>query len=358
MKAAVCYVFGKPLLIEDVTLDAPQAGEVRVRIAATGICHSDLHLVAGEWGGTTPVIAGHESSGTVLEVGEGVTAYRAGERVLVTLVRSCGRCFYCTQGLPHRCETIFPLDREPRLRNTKGERIRHGLRTASFAEEVVVHESQLVKIPDDLAMDVAALLACGVITGAGAVLNTAQLKAGSSVVVIGTGGVGLNSVQAARIAGAYPIIAVDVLDNKLEIAHQFGATHSVNPRTHDAIAFVKELTAGRGADYVFVTVGNAKASEQAFAMLRPRGLQVIVGIPETGATASFPVSQLVQERMVTGSTMGSTRLSIDVPRLIALYRNKQLLLDELITQRLPLEQINEAIQHTHMGNAIRNVIVF
>ena len=358
MKAAVCYEFGKLLVIEEVTLDAPKANEVRVKIAATGICHSDLHLIGGEWGGTVPVIAGHESAGVVLEAGPGVTQFLPGDRVLVTLIRSCGRCFYCMQGMPHRCETVFPLDRESRLHDKSGVALRQGIRTASFAEEVVVHESQLVKFGDDIPMDVAALMACGVITGVGAVLNTAQIKAGSSVVVIGTGGVGLNSVQAARIAGAYPIIAIDLLDNKLETAHQFGATHSVNPRTQDPIAFVKSLTGGRGADYVFVTVGNAKASEQAFAMLRRRGLQVIVGIPEAGVTASFPVGAFVEERTITGSTMGSTRLSVDVPRLFDLYRNKQLLLDELISRRIPLEQINEAIAHTHSGAAIRNVIMF
>jgi Zn-dependent alcohol dehydrogenase len=353
MKAAICYEHGKPLVVEDVTLDPPQAGEVRVKIAATGICHSDLHAISGEWSGTVPFVAGHESSGTVLEAGEGVSAYR----VIVTLIRSCGNCFYCRQGFPFRCETVFPLDRQSRLRNARGESLRQGLRTASFAEETVVHESQIVPMPDDLPFDVAALLACGVITGAGAVLNTAQIKAGSSVVVIGRGGVGLNSVQAARIAGAYPIIAVDLLDNKLETSHQFGATHSVNPKSADAVAFVRGLTAGRGADYVFVTVGAAKASEQAFAMLRPRGLQVIVGIPESRATASLPVGQFVQERTVTGSTMGSTRLGIDVPRLINLYRNKQLLLDELITARYPLAQINAAVAHTARGDALRNLIV-
>lgn len=358
MKAAVCYAFGKPLVIEEVTLDPPQSGEVRVKIAATGVCHSDLHVIAGEWGNKLPLIAGHESAGTVLEVGRDVTAFKPGDRVLVTLIRSCGKCFYCAQGFPHRCETVFRLDKAPCLHNSKGATIRQGLRTGSFAEEVVVHESQLLKLPDDVAMDVAALLACGVITGTGAVFNTARVQAGSSVVVIGAGGVGLNSIQAARIAGANPIIAIDLLDSKLKIAQQFGATHSVNPKNKDALAFVKGLTTGRGADYVFVTVGNAKASEQGFAMLRTRGLQVIVGIPEAGATAALSVEALVQERMVTGSMMGSTRLQIDVPRLIALYRSKQLLLDELITQRLPLEKINDAIQHTHSGNAIRNVIVF
>jgi S-(hydroxymethyl)glutathione dehydrogenase / alcohol dehydrogenase len=358
MKAAVCYDFGKPLVVEEVTLDAPQEGEVRVKIAATGICHSDLHLIAGEWGGPTPVVAGHESAGTVLEVGPAVTRYKAGDRVLVTLIRSCGRCFYCEAGHPQRCETLTPLDRSSRLRNAQGVTLRHGLRTASFAEEVVVDASQLVALPADLPLDVAALLACAVITGAGAVLNTAEVKAGRSVVVIGTGGVGLNSIQGARIAGAYPIVAVDLLEAKLESARKFGATHAVNPETDDPVKYVKALTAGRGADYVFVTVGNAKASEQAFAMLRSRGLQVIVGIPAAGSTAAFPVLGLVQERMVTGSTMGSTRLQRDVPALINLYRSKQLLLDELITERFPLARINEAIAHTTTGAALRNIIVF
>jgi len=358
MRAAVCYDFGKPLVVEEVTLDAPQAGEVRVKIAATGICHSDLHLIAGEWGGTTPVVAGHESAGTVLEIGPGVTRYKPADRVLVTLIRSCGRCFYCEAGHPQRCETLTPLDRSSRLHNAHGVSLRHGLRTASFAEEVVVDASQLVALPPDLPMDVAALLACGVITGAGAVLNTAEVKAGSSVVVIGAGGVGLNSIQGARIAGAYPIVAVDLLDAKLETARKFGATHGINPEKDDPVKFVRSLTAGRGADYVFVTVGNAKASEQAFAMLRSRGLQVIVGIPAAGSTAAFPVLGLVQERMVTGSTMGSTRLQRDVPALINLYRSKQLLLDELITERFPLDGINEAIARTAAGTAIRNVIEF
>jgi len=358
MKAAVCYDFGKPLVVEDVVLDPPQEGEVRVKIAATGVCHSDLHLIAGEWGSTTPLVAGHESAGTVLEVGSGVTRYKPDDRVIVTLIRSCGRCFYCEAGHPQRCETLTPLDLSSRLRNAAGVALRHGLRTASFAEEVVVDASQLVALPADLPMDVAALLACGVITGAGAVLNTAEVKAGSSVVVIGAGGVGLNSVQGARIAGAHPIVAVDVLDPKLEVARKFGATHGVNPEKEDPVKFVKALTAGRGADYVFVTVGNARASEQAFAMLRSRGLLVIVGIPAAGSTAAFPVLGLVQERRVTGSTMGSTRLQRDVPALINLYRSKQLLLDELITERFPLARINEAIASTSAGAALRNVIVF
>jgi Zn-dependent alcohol dehydrogenase len=261
-------------------------------------------------------------------------------------------------GHPQRCEATWPIDETPRLRSGAGVPLRHGLRTASFAEEVVVYESQLVRIPDDLPMDAASLLACGVITGAGAVFNTAAVRAGSSVVVIGTGGVGLNSVQAARIAGAHPIVAVDVRDEKLTAARRFGATQTLNPATEDAGAAILELTAGRGADYVFVTVGQVPAVEQGFAWLRPRGLLVIVGIPPTGASATLPVQPLVQERWVTGSTMGSTRLEIDVPRLVGLYRSGRLLLDELVTARYPLERINDAIAHTRSGTALRTVIVF
>ena len=360
MKAAICYEFGHPLVVEDVTLDPPQHGEVHIRIAATGICHSDLHAISGEWGGadTLPFVAGHESSGTVLDVGPGVTRFKPGDRVIVTLIRSCGHCFYCSAGFPTRCETQFALSRENRIHNTRGEPINLRLNTGSFAEEVVVHESQIVKMPDGVSFDVAAPMACAVITGAGAVLNTTPIRAGSSVVVIGTGGVGLNSVQAARIAGAYPIIAIDTLDNKLEIAHQFGATHSANPVTEDAVAMVKQLTAGRGADYVFVTVGNTKASEQGFKMLRTRGTMTVVGIPEAGATIALPSMGFVQERTVTGSMMGSTRLETDIPRLFNLYANGQLLLDQLISKRWTLVQINEAISDTACGNAIRNVIMF
>ena len=243
MRAAICYEFGKPLVVEDVTLDPPQAGEVRVKIVVTGVCHSDLHAIGGEWTDRyqTPLVVGHESAGTVQDVGAGVTQFKPGDRVIVTLIRSCGRCFYCLGGHPQRCDASYAIDRERRLKNARGQGLNLGMKTGSFADAVVVHESQLCLLPDDVSFEIGALLACGVITGAGAVLNTAEVKAGSSVVVIGAGGVGLNSIQAARIAGAYPIVAVDVLDNKLEMAHKFGATHSVNPKSADAIEFVKGL---------------------------------------------------------------------------------------------------------------------
>jgi S-(hydroxymethyl)glutathione dehydrogenase/alcohol dehydrogenase len=272
MKAAVCYEFGKPLAVEEVEIDPPQQDEVAVRIAATAICHSDVHLIRGEWGGATPVVAGHEAAGVVTAVGPGVSCLKPGERVVVTLLRWCGHCFFCTIGRPYDCEGEFALDRESRLRNREGVSLTHGIRTAAFAEYTVVHQTQAVQIPADMPLDRACLLACGVITGLGAVTNTVGVEAGSSVVVIGTGGVGLNSVQGAVLSGATKIIAVDLLENKLEAARYFGATHTLNPAGVDIVAAVLALTEGRGADYAFVTVGSSRAISQASRMIR-RGEQ-------------------------------------------------------------------------------------
>ncbi|MEM7030435.1 MAG: Zn-dependent alcohol dehydrogenase [Chloroflexota bacterium] len=360
MKAAVCYEFGKPLVVEEVTLEAPRFGEVKVRTAAAAICHSDVHLIRGEWRGQTPVIAGHETSGVVEEVGEGVTLVKPGDHVVMSLLRSCGRCFYCAEGDTHMCEADYSLDTEPRFRNQNGEPIHHGIRTAGFAEYTLVDQSQLVPIPKEIPLDSASLLACGVITGLGAVVNTAGVEAGRSVVVIGVGGVGLNSIQGAALSGAYPVIAIDLLDSKLEASREFGATHIINAKTtEDVPAAVKALTNGRGADYVFVTVGSTAAGQQALTLIRPGGTVTLVGIPEIGATLPIsPFFGVTQEQKIIGSSMGSTRLSVDIPRLIDLYESKQLKLDELVTKRYPLDQINEAIESMERGEALRNVIVF
>jgi NDMA-dependent alcohol dehydrogenase len=361
MKAAVCYEFGQPLVVEEITIDPPKAGEVKVRMAATAICHSDIHILRGEWGGKVPVVAGHEAAGIIEEVGPGVTRVKPGDPVVVSLLRSCGRCFYCTTGAPHICEGDYALNTETRLHTLRGEPIEQGIRTAAFAEYAVVDQSQVVVVPDDMPLDRAALLACGVITGLGAVVNTAKVEPNSSVVVIGTGGVGLNAIQGAALAGAYPIIAIDLLDNKLDAARAFGATHVINATQVDSPqAAVKELTSGRGADYVFVAVGSPKAVSQGFNMIRREGTVVVVGIPEVDATVSLPVSDFIfgGPRRIMGSAMGSTRLSVDVPRLVALYQHGRLKLDELITARYPLEQINEAIAAVEDGKALRNVIMF
>lgn len=359
MKAAVCYAFGQPLVVEEVEIDLPQAGEVKVRLAACGICHSDVHLVRGEWGGDLPVVAGHEGAGIVEAVGSGVTLTKPGDHVVVSLLHSCGRCLHCVRGTPYLCSGTFTIGTQSRLRNARGETLHHGLRTATFAEYTIVDQSQVVPVPEDLPLDQACLLACGVITGLGAVVNTAQVRPGSSIVVIGTGGVGLNAVQGAVLAGANPIIAVDRLDTKLEAARDFGATHTVNATQADAVTSVFELTGGLGAEYVFVTVGSTAAMGQGLQMIGKHGKLVIVGLPEQGATIPVPISQLVDNcQYVMGSNMGSTRLAVDVPRLVDLHGQGRLKLDELITRRYPLEEINEAIESMERGEALRNVIVF
>ncbi len=359
MKAAVCYEFGKPLVVEEVELDPPKSGEVKVKLAACAICHSDIHYAEGAWGGRLPAIYGHEAAGVVEEVGPEVSLTAPGDHVVVTLIRSCGDCFYCAQGDPNMCETVFRLDKNDCHHGKDGGRIKQGLRTGAFAEYVVVDESQVVTIPKDVPLDSASLLACGVITGLGAVVNTAKVPAGSAVVVIGTGGVGLNSVQGAALSGAQPIIALDLSDEKLAAAKAFGATDAINPAANDAAEAVKGLTQGRGADFVFVTVGSVKAIEDGLSLLRKNGTLVVVGMPAAGALAQFePLTLADLGYRIIGSKMGSTRLRVDVPRLVAHYQQGRLKLDELITGRYPLDQINEAIAEVNRGEALRNVIVF
>jgi len=357
MKAAVCYEFGKPLVVEEVDIDPPQKGEVKVRIGATAICHSDIHSIKGELGSGVPLVAGHESAGYVEEIGEGVTSVKRGDTVVVSLLTSCGRCYYCLTGRSYLCEADWPLNRERRLHNKKGQELRTMARVGSFAEYVVVDQSQLVVVPKELPIDRMALLACGVITGFGAVVNRAQVKPLSSVAIIGIGGVGLNSVQGAAFSGAYPIIAVDILDNKLEAARAFGATHTVRADAKDAVKQVKQLTAGRGADNVFITVGSTSAIQQGYEMSGPRGLIVVVGLAPRNEKLTVPVF-FGGERMLTSSTMGTTRLSTDVPKLVALYQAGRLKLDELITKRYSLKQVNQAISAVERGEALRNVIMF
>ncbi len=359
MKAAVCYEFGKPLVVEEIDIDPPKAGEIKVRVAACSICHSDVHLIRGDWGNETPLVAGHEAAGIVEETGPGVTGVKTGDHVVVTLIRSCGRCYFCTIGRPYNCEATFALQTESRLRNKDGVSIAHGIKTAAFAEYCVVDQSQVVKIPPELSLECASLLACGVITGLGSVTNTAGVEARSRVAVVGAGGVGVNAIQGAVLSGASMIIAVDLREDKLESARAFGATHTVNAKTEDVVARVKEITEGRGADYAFATVGSPAAIAQALDMVHVGGTTVIVGMPPLdNKLFSVDAHEITCGRRVLGSNMGSTRLVVDVPRLVDLYNEGRLKLDELITGRYPLEQINEAIESMERGEALRNVIVF
>jgi len=359
MKAAVCYEFKKPLVVEEVDMDPPQRREVKVRLAATAVCHSDIHDIMGELRVDTPFICGHESSGYVDEVGKDVTSVKPGDPVVVSLLASCGKCVYCRTGRSHLCNVVWPLDRESRIRSKSGKSIPQTVRMGSFAEYTVVHESQVVKIPGDMPLDCASLLACGVITGFGAVVKRAKVPVLSSCVIIGTGGVGLNAVQGAAISGAYPVIAVDVSDSKLEAARAFGATHTVNAAKKDAIETVRKMAGGAGAEYVFVTVGNADAILQGFAMLRPGGMTVVVGLPKATDTITLsPLMFIKDEKTITGCYMGSTELQTDIPKMVELYKAGILKLDELITGRYSLEQINEAIDSVVKGKALRNVIMF
>ncbi len=360
MKAAVCRTFGEALTIEEVDLAPPRAGEVRVRLVACAICHSDIMCADGAWGGMLPAVYGHEAAGVVAEVGAGVTHLKPGDHAVVTLIRSCGHCPSCSRGAPVRCETTFPLDQQSPLtvRGT-GEVLGHGLRTAAFAEEVVVEASQAIAIPEDMPLDCAALLACGVLTGVGAVINTAGVRPGDSVVVIGTGGVGLNAVQGAALAGAAPIIALDLSEAKREAALRFGATQAVDPAADDVVGYVRALNGGRLADWAFVTVGAKAAMDQATKLIGRGGGVVIVGMPASGVFARYDPGWLAaDEQRILGSKMGSARLPIDIPHLVAAWKQERLKLEELITGRYPLDQINEAIASVRRGEALRNVIVF
>jgi Zn-dependent alcohol dehydrogenase len=362
MKAAVCYEFGQPLVIDDLEIDPPKEGEVLVRVAATAICHSDVHHVRGDWsqwGTATPEVLGHETAGVVEQVGAGVSQARPGDRVVVSLLRSCGRCFYCARGESYLCEGQFALATERRLHNRRGEAIIQAIKVGSFAEYCVVDQSQVVPIPDSMPFEEASLLACGVITGYGAVVNTARLEPGSSAVIIGTGGVGLNSIQGAALSGANPVIAVDLLDNKLEAALSFGATHAVNSRHAEPRDLVRSLTHGRGADYVFITVGSTAAVTQGLKLLRRGGALVLVGMPARNAAVDVPIGDFVYDGIrMLGSNIGSARAQVDIPRLVELFQSGRLKLTELISRRYPLEQINEAIESMERGEALRNVIVF
>jgi len=359
MKAAVCRAFGQPMTIEDVQVAPPGAGEIRVRLAACAICHSDIFYADGAWGGDLPLVLGHEAAGIVESVGEGVTTATPGDHVVVTLIRACGECPSCAVGMPVTCGAQFPLDAATPIRTTAGEALGHGLRTAGFAEMVTVDHSQAVVIPKDIPLDSASLLACGVITGFGAVANTAKMEAGATAAVIGTGGVGLNSIQGAALNGASIVIAVDVADDKLVAARAFGATHTINSRTEDLTAAIHALTEGRGVDYVFATVGVKQAIAQCFGIAAPGGAIVLVGMPPSGDMVDMdPGTVAALNQRILGSKMGGARIQTDIPYLVALYRQGRLKLDELITGRYPLDQINEAIASVKRGEALRNVIVF
>ena len=356
IKAAVCHAFNEPMVIEEVDLRAPQAGEVEVSIEAVAVCHSDISLWQGGFGGSTPAVFGHEAAGIVTGLGAGVKGLALGDSVAVTLIRACGECPSCGSGHPTVCENPGDGKNSP-LATDQGDAMWQALFTGAFAEKVVVDQSQLVKIPADMPKDAAALISCGVITGVGAAVNTANIRPGQNVVVIGAGGVGLNAIQGARLAGAARIVAVDTNADKLEAAKEFGATHGVLAEGKP-FKEAQKIFGGRGADAVLVTVGVAAVYDLAPRYLANRGKVVMVGMPHFGQMASYsPLLMADMGQSIVGSKMGDVVIKRDIPWMVDLYTQGRLKLDELITGRWPLEQINEAMADTIAGNARRNVII-
>jgi S-(hydroxymethyl)glutathione dehydrogenase/alcohol dehydrogenase len=357
VKAAVLYEVKAPLVVEDVDLDAPGQSEVKVRLGATAICHSDLHFFDGDVPFRGAGIAGHECAGIVEDIGEGVTSVKPGDHVVMAPISGgCGRCMNCMLGMRNMCQGVARSG--PHHRNKKGEPLAAlAGPVGGLAEATVVHETQTAKVPDDLPMHIACLLGCGVLTGFGAVVNRAQVKPFQSVAVIGVGGVGLNAIQGAAFSGAHPVIAIDLLDNKLEAARLFGATHTVNAANGDAVQGVKDVTGGRGVDFSFIMAASPKAVRQAFEMLGPRGMAVMVQVT-SGDMSDFAPREFIGERMFTGSMLGSTRLQLDVPRYVEIYRAGRLKLDPLVSECFSIDQINEAVASSRSGGALRNVIVF
>jgi NDMA-dependent alcohol dehydrogenase len=362
MKAAVLYGAHQPLVVDEVSLLPPRHGEVRVRFAASGVCHSDLHYIKGDRTCPMPVVMGHEGAGVVEEVGAGVSYVQPGDHVILSLVPACGRCEDCVAGRPNLCAVRYTLngnlpDGTTRLRKGQDE-IKHFACVSSFAEYGVVPEGSLVRIDKDMPLEQAALIGCCVTTGVGAALWTAKVQPGTSVVVIGCGGVGLNIVQGAALAGAERIIAVDTVPSKLEYAEAFGATHQVNASAVDPIQAVRDLTKGHGADYAFEAIGLTETSIQALQSTRRGGKAIIVGVIRQGAQLTIDPDFLHQDRQLLGCTYGSANMRAGMPQLIDLYRAKKLKLDELVSRTYKLEDINEAFEALDHGEVARSIIAY
>ncbi|HEX6482324.1 MAG TPA: Zn-dependent alcohol dehydrogenase [Ktedonobacteraceae bacterium] len=365
MQAAILEAPATDLIVERIDIQEPKRGEVLVRLAASGVCHSDLHVVHGTQTTPLPAVLGHEGAGVVEAIGPEVKRVQVGDHVILSWTPSCGQCAFCQSGHPNLCTVVYEtmgngtlMDGTSRLSHD-GKPVYHYSFISSFAEYCVVPESGCVVIEPDIPLDKAALVGCAVMTGVGAVLNTAQVRPGSAVAVIGSGGVGLNAIQGANLAGAATIIAVDVSPAKLERALAFGATHLVNAAQVDAVQAVRELTSGLGADYTFEAVGRSETMRQCWEMARPGGKVVMIGIAPAGSELSLPANRLVrEERCLMGSFYGSARPHIDMPLILKLYMAGKLKLDELVTHRFSLEQINDAVRVLDAGEAIRPIIVY
>lgn len=359
MKAAVLREFGADLTIEPIDLGSPQHNEVLVEVAATGLCHTDLHFMQGHLPIDAPAVLGHETAGVVLAVGSGVTYLKPGDHVIGCLSAFCGCCEQCLSGHPSICEgqdTLVRQPDEPPRIALSGRPVTQFMHLSGFAERILVHENALVRIETAMPLDKAALIGCGMMTGFGAVTRTAGVTAGQSVAVIGCGAVGLSTIQSARTAGAVDVIAIEVNPARLELARSFGATATVNSATEDAVAAVRALTGGKGVHVAFEAVGKAPLVELAFLMTRKGGKTVMIGLMGLQDRIDLPFGHFIAERQVMGCDMGSNQFRTDMPRLVRLYLDGRLKLDEMLTSRLPLERINEGFAAMRRGEGIRTIV--
>ena len=362
MKAAVFRKVHEPLTIEAVEIDKPRGREVLVRTVATGVCHSDLHVVdgLGRFALDRPIVLGHEGAGVVEAVGAEVTAVRPGDHVVACLYGFCGNCAQCLSGHPNLCTggiVTRPESEAPRL-SQQGQPFRQFLGVSSYAERMLLHENSVVRIDPELPLDRAALVGCGVLTGVGAALRSSGLQAGQTVAVFGCGGVGLSIIQGARIGGARQIIGVDVFPEKLEMARRVGATHVVNGAEDDSVKAIRAMTGGAGVDHAFEAVGIASLVRHAIESLAIRGTATIVGVLPPDAMIAFPWMAIRPECRVQTSRMGSNRFRTDIPLYLDFYRQGRLLLDEMVTRRGRLDDINDAFRAMKAGEVARTVLTF
>jgi len=359
MKAAVLREINKPLEIEDVAAANPAPREVLVRTVAAGVCHSDLHFQNGSYPYPLPSVLGHESAGVVEKVGSAVTYVKPGDHVITCLSAFCGHCEYCITGHMSLCQEP-ELQRQPEqpARLTSGsDTVHQFLNLSSFAEQMLIHEHALVKIREDMPLDRAALIGCAVTTGVGAVIHTAKVAPGETVAVIGCGGVGLSAINGAAIAGAGRIIAIDMVPQKLELARKFGATDTINPADGDPVEALMEMTKG-GAHHTFEAIGLKTTSEQAFRMLQRGGTATIIGMIPVGTQLELHGPDFLMERRIQGSNMGSNRFRVDMPRFVDFYLSGKLHLDDLISRRIKLDDVNEGLAALEGGEVARSVIMF
>ena len=356
IRAAVCRTFGAPLTIESLTLRDPGPGEIEVTVEAVAICHSDISYIEGAWGGALPAVYGHEAAGRVSALGAGVGKVALGDRVLVTLMRSCGSCASCAGGAPVYCRSNTAT--APKLTDASGAAVHAAMDCGAFADKMIVDLSQIAPLGNTIAPEMACLLACGVPTGLGAVVNTARVRPGETVVVIGAGGVGLNAIQGARIAGAARIVAMDLEPGKLADARLFGATDTILASDPEPWRALSALTGGRMARHVFVSVGAIPAYDMAPRLFAWGGTIYAVGMPHSGERAGYePVIMAFTGQGMRGTKMGDVVLSRDIPWMVDLYGQGRLKLDELVSRRWAFDDINAAIADTSAGQARRNVVL-